>query len=187
MKFNSNGYEFQFFNGGSKVAKISATGQIYSDAGTTIITPASDFAEWTAVKGKIEDYGVGVVVQQSLTEDMIVEVADNPKVAYGVVTDRATFCGGFPKTDIELEIVKKDFMDLPVTELEEKYNAKRIAMAGHVLCKVKGTINRGDRLTVSEISGVAKTAVTVSEEISSFAIARQSYNSEDIGLIEVKL
>ncbi len=186
MSLDANGHAFRFKNNNSTVAEIASNGQIYSDAGTTISSPAADFAEWAAVIGELVNYSVGTIVQQSIDEDMKVEVCSS-QTAYGIVTDRATFCGGFAVSDADPEIVKHDFKNLSIIELEKKYNAKRIAMTGHVLCKVVGTIKRGDRLTLSPISGVARAAKTIEDKINSFAIARQSYNSNDVGMIEVRL
>ncbi|MDD5649725.1 MAG: hypothetical protein PHF86_04795, partial [Candidatus Nanoarchaeia archaeon] len=164
-------------------AKIDSSGQFYSDAGTTISSPA-DFAEWTEVEDKLENYDEGVIVQQSLSTDMLVELASKGQPVYGIVTNRATFCGGFHKSICDKQ-VREDFMNLDINELENKYNAKRVAMTGHVLCKVVGTINRGQKLVISDIPGVATCISSNNDEW--FALARQNYNSDEIGLIEVKL
>lgn len=172
---------------GNTVAKVDVYGRYYSDAGTTISSPAADFAEWATVVGDISNYDVGTVVQQSLQEDMKVDLGSEEQEPYGIVTDRATFCGGFAATDVDPEIVKQDFKTLPIEELEKKYNAKRIAMTGHVVCKVVGKVMRGQRLVLSTMPGVARAALTKDEKANSFAIARQSYDSDKIGLIEVRL
>ncbi|MDD5649594.1 MAG: hypothetical protein PHF86_04140 [Candidatus Nanoarchaeia archaeon] len=190
LSLDANGHAIRFKNSNATVAEIASNGQIYSDAGTTISSPAADFAEWAAVTGDLANYCVGTIVQQSTDEDMKVEIGTG-KIAYGIVTDRATFCGGFAVSDADPETVKHDFKNLSIEDLEKKYNAKRIAMTGHVLCKVVGTIKRGDRLTLcactSPYPGVARAAKTIEETINSFAIARQSYDSTDVGLIEVRL
>jgi hypothetical protein len=185
MEMNAHGYQWIFRNGGSVVARIDATGQYYSDAGTTIITPA-DLAEWTAVKDDISKYDVGTVIQQSETDDMVVEIAENPEIVYGIITDRAAFCGGLTVSKDEHETIKEDFQNLSTEQFEIKHNAKRVAMTGHVLCKVVGQVKRGSKLVLSNIPGVARMA-TKTELINAFAIARQSYNSENVGVIEVRL
>lgn len=78
-------------------------------------------------------------------------------------------------------------MSLSESELISKYNALKIAMTGHVQCKVFGLIKMGDRITLSNIPGVGKVATTFEEKTFSFGIARESYNSEEIGLIEIRL
>jgi hypothetical protein len=165
-------------------ASIRANGQIRSDAGTTISSPA-DFAEWTKVEGDLALYEVGTIVQQSTISNTITIAEDYEKV-YGVVTDRATFCGGLTEC-FSNELIKKDFMNLSTNELETKYNAKRIAMTGHIQCKVVGKVNIGDRLFLSTSSGVAKSAKSFEEKVFSFGIARESYSSSTVGLIEIRL
>jgi hypothetical protein len=171
---------------GNTVAKIDYTGQYYSDAGTTIISPA-DFAEWTTVKGNLDDYDLGTIVQQSEEDDLSVKLANESEFVYGVVTNRATFCGCLTEC-YKNQQMKNDFKTLSVNELEKKYNAKRIAMTGHIVCKVIGPVKRGQKLTLSEIKGVAKVAQTIEERMNAFAISRQNFESEnEIGLIEIKL
>jgi hypothetical protein len=161
-------------------ARITSSGDINA-ASFNVMAPA-DFAEWSKVEGNLSLYKVGTIVQQSETNDCTVELASSlSESIYGIITDRATFCGGLNNES------KDDFMNLKVEELETKYNAKRIAMTGHVQCKVVGTIRRGQKLTMSNITGVAKAAITQEEKMNSFAIARQSYDSTEIGLIEVRL
>jgi hypothetical protein len=182
---NDGGHEFLICEdtSGSKM-RVGSNGQIYSDAGTAISSPA-DLAEWTKVLGDLDDYDIGTIVQQS-SEDLTVEVASDPEGVYGIVTDRAAFCGALSEAYDDLEI-RKDFMALEDEELEEKYNAKTIAMTGHVVCKVTGTIKKGQRLTLSDIEGVATAASTFEQKALAFAIARQDYDSEEVGLIEVRL
>lgn len=162
------------------VFAVSTGGQIYSDAGTTITSPA-DLAEWTKVIGNLENYECGDVVMQS-SEDLTVEKAQgSPEVVYGIITDRGAFCGGI------VNGIKQDITNLLQEEYKQKYNAYKIAMTGHVKCKVKGTIKKGQRLSLSNEAGVAKAAFTFEEKVFAFAIARQDYNSEVVGLIEVRL
>jgi hypothetical protein len=160
---------------------INSNGQIYSDAGTTVSSPA-DFAEWTKVTGDLANYEVGTVVQQSDEEELAVEVATIGDALYGVVTDRATFLGAITGADkTEWKALEND------EEIEQFYNAKKIAMVGHIQCKVRGQISKGQRLTISAMAGVARAATTFEEKALAFAIARQSYDSNDVGLIEVRL
>jgi hypothetical protein len=165
---------------GDRKFRVDSTGQIYSDAGTTIITPA-DLAEWSIVEGSLESYEVGTIVQQS-DIDLTVKLADdvNNRV-YGVVTNRATFLGGL--TGIDKSILKK----LTDDEIEKEFNAKKIAMVGHVRVKVKDPIRIGQSLTLSEEVGVARAASTFEEKVLSFSIARESYDSTDVGVIEARL
>lgn len=182
---NAHGYEWRFQNGGNTVAKINAAGQYFSDASTTI-TLGADLAEWNIVKDDISKYDIGTIVQQTETDDMTVEVANNAETVYGIITDRASFCGGLTVSEAERESVRQDFHSLSVEQIEAKYNAKRVAMTGHVLCKVVGVVKRGSKLVLSDISGVARMATKI-ELVNTFAIARQNYNSNDVGMIEVRL
>jgi hypothetical protein len=170
-------------SGSLLVYRVDGTGQIYSSAGTTITTPA-DFAEWARVKGNLDDYEVGTVVMQSVDDDFTVTTANDFESVYGVVTDRATFLGGL--TDLSDE-ERKNLMNMTDDEIENKYNAKKIAMVGHIKVKVKGAVNRGQRLVLSDEPGVAQAAITTTEKMMSFAIARESHKQDDISLIEVRL
>ena len=60
-------------------------------------------------------------------------------------------------------------------------------MVGHVQVKVKGTVKKNQLLTISDAVGVARAAVTFEEKALAFAIARQEYNSDEVGLIEARL
>ena len=171
--------EFRLYSGGGIVAKIATSGQIYSDAGTTISSPA-DFAEWTKVTGNLNDFAVGTVVQQS-DEDLAVEAAVANGFVYGVVTDRATFLGAVTGADkTEWKACADD------AAIEAKYNAKKIAMVGHIQCKVVGKVARGKGLVVSGFPGIAREA-GLSERSMVFALARENHDSEEAGLIEVRL
>jgi hypothetical protein len=61
-----------------------------------------------------------------------------------------------------------------------------IALAGRVPCKVVGKINKGDILTVSNIPGVA-CATKTPEYGTIIARALESYDSTEVGVIEVKV
>jgi hypothetical protein len=61
-----------------------------------------------------------------------------------------------------------------------------IALAGRVPCKVVGKINKGDILTVSHIPGVA-CATKTPEYGTIIARALESYDSTEVGVIEVKV
>jgi hypothetical protein len=61
-----------------------------------------------------------------------------------------------------------------------------IALAGRVPCKVVGKINKGDILTVSHIPGVA-CATKTPEYGTIIARALESYDSSEVGVIEVKV
>ena len=165
---------------GDRKFKVDSTGQIYSDAGTTIFTPA-DLAEWSKVDGPLESYGVGTIVQQS-DIDLTVKLADNTdNRVYGVVTDRATFLGSLTGVD------KSFLKELTDEEIEREFNANKIAMVGHVQVRVKNPIQIGQSLTLSEEIGVARVALTFEEKALSFGIARESYDSTDVGIIEARL
>ena len=158
---------------------VSNAGQIKSDYGAAVYSPA-DFAEWTKVEGELKNYDLGTIVSQS-DIDLTVKVADDVESVYGIVTDRATFLGGLTG------VVKKEYDILEDHQIERKFNAKKIAMTGHVVVKVIGNIKVGQRLTLSSIHGVAKAAKTTEEKMFAFAFARQNYNADEIGLIEVRL
>jgi len=164
---------------GGLVFKVDSSGQIYSNTAGGISSPA-DFAEWSRVQEDYQTYEEGDIVQQSETEDLTVTLATNNENVYGTITNRAAFCGGLPNA-------KKDHMSLTDAELAEKYNAKKIALIGHVLCKVKGKIKRGERLVLSEEPGIARAAINREEKLFSFGIAREPYDSEETGKIEIKL
>jgi hypothetical protein len=61
-----------------------------------------------------------------------------------------------------------------------------IALVGRVPCRVVGKINKGDILTVSNIPGVA-TAIPTPEYGTIIARALESYDSSEVGVIEVKV
>jgi hypothetical protein len=177
-------WHLQCVSGSNTVFKVRSDGQIYSDAGTVISSPA-DFAEWTKVQGELEDYEVGDIVMQS-EDDLTVCKAENTEVVYGIVTDRAVFCGGLTEAFEDSE-VRRDALDMDEEEYSEKYNALQIAMVGHVQVKVVGTIRKNQLLTLSEIPGVARAATTFEEKALALGIARQDYDSDGVGLIEVRL
>ena len=60
-------------------------------------------------------------------------------------------------------------------------------MVGHVQVRVKNPIQIGQSLTLSEEIGVARVASTFEEKALSFGIARESYDSTDVGIIEARL
>jgi hypothetical protein len=61
-----------------------------------------------------------------------------------------------------------------------------IALVGRVPCKVVGKIRQGDMLTISHIPGVAIS--TENPEYGTIiARALESYDSSDVGVIEVKV
>jgi hypothetical protein len=61
-----------------------------------------------------------------------------------------------------------------------------IALIGRVPCKVVGTIMKGDLLTVSHIDGVATSAIT-HQCGTIIGRALESYDSTEVGIIEVKV
>jgi hypothetical protein len=156
--------------------RVTFEGEIYSDKGSYVCSGA-DFAEWCCVDGNYYDIDIGTVVAQSEEKDMaVVKATDN---IYGVSTDRASFCGGLPEAE------KGDMANLTKEELEIKYNARRIALVGHVLCKVTGKIKRNDKLVISNIPGVARAAQTSLEKMMTGMTARQAYDGDGVGLIEI--
>ena len=163
-------------NAGNIVFKVTYEGEIYSEKGAYVCSGA-DFAEWCRVDGDYRDIDLGTVVAQSEEKDMAVVKATDS--IYGIATDRATFCGGLPDAE------KGDMAKLTKEEMEIKYNARRIALVGHVLCKVTGKIKRNDKLVLSDIPGVARAAQTSLEKAMTGMVARQIYDSDDVGLIEI--
>jgi hypothetical protein len=65
-------------------------------------------------------------------------------------------------------------------------NSVIIALTGRVPCKVVGEIIKGDLMTVSDISGVA-TSTTPPASGTVIGIALENYNSDTVGIIEVKV
>jgi hypothetical protein len=61
-----------------------------------------------------------------------------------------------------------------------------IALVGRVPCLVVGNISKGDRLTISDIDGVATRSIT-GEYGTIIGRALESYNSQDVGVIEIKV
>jgi hypothetical protein len=59
-----------------------------------------------------------------------------------------------------------------------------VALVGRVPCMVIGCINKGDMLTISHVPGVA---TSTKEPIAVVARALESYNSTEVGIIEVKV
>ena len=148
--------------GSTRVFKVDATGNVI--ANTFVNSYPADFAEWCEVEGNLNDYPVGTVVQQSDT-DLVVTRATNKQSIYGVVTDRATFCGGLTRPSD---------------------NAKQIAMVGHVKARVKGPVKAGQKLTLSDVPGVGKAADSYDDRVFAFGIARETSLDEE-GVIEVRL
>jgi len=170
---------FEGYRGENRVFRVDSQGAVFGSAYYTV-SPA-DFAEWCLVQDNLDDYPVGTVVQQS-EEELVVEVAHDPESVYGVVTDRAVFCGGLTGEDIG--------DDLTPEQIEQEFGAKRIAMVGHVQLRVIGPVKIGQRLTMSETPGVARAAATDNEKVFAFAIARAAFTpdeGDEIGLIEVRL
>ena len=167
-------------SGDNIVFRVDQSGQIYSDAGTTIITPA-DLAEWNIVDGDLNDYPVGTLVQQT-DKDMVVGRAnDKSNKIYGVVTDRAAFLGGLTGID------REEQKNMSSKELEEKYNAKKITMCGHVPVRLIGPVKAGQVLSLSDKPGVAKVAETQDEKINIFAISRESKKVNEEVLVECRI
>ena len=61
-----------------------------------------------------------------------------------------------------------------------------VALVGRVPCKVVGAIHKGDPLTISDIPGVA-TSTKNPEHGTIIGRALENYNSDSVGLIEVKV
>jgi hypothetical protein len=61
-----------------------------------------------------------------------------------------------------------------------------VALVGRVPCLVTGNIAKGDMLTISNIDGVATTS-TIREWGTIIGRALESYNSSNIGTIEIKV
>ena len=151
--------------------------------------------EQVQVSGRVTDIesgesliGVNVIVKGkpmgTVTDSrgLTVKLADNTdNRVYGVVTDRATFLGSLTGVD------KSFLKELTDEEIEREFNAKKIAMVGHVQVRVKDPIQIGQSLTLSEEIGVARVALTFEEKALSFGIARESYDSTDVGIIEARL
>jgi len=166
------------FTDNTRVFTVNQDGTV--TARTYATSYPADFAEWCVVKGDLDDYSVGTVVQQS-DEPLTVETASDPEAVYGVVTDRATFCGG---------LTGQNTIGLSTEQVEHEFSAKRIAMVGHVKVRVIEPVTVGQRLTISEIPGVSRVAVTTNEKVFAFAISRQNFTpdeDDEIGLVEVRL
>ncbi|MDP2989654.1 MAG: tail fiber domain-containing protein, partial [Kiritimatiellota bacterium] len=164
-------------SGTSVKFKVAASGQIFSDYGTTV-TAGADLAEMTKVIGSRGDYPVGTLVAISLegappgsSEDMVVEKTAKPYQGnlVGVVTDRGAFTGGLIGAD------SRDLMALGTEGYLAKYNAVKVGLIGYVKVRVtdlNGKIEAGDALTSSPIPGVAMKATKAGRII---GFARQSF------------
>lgn len=175
----STGNVFEGYRGATRVFRVDSQGEVFGSAYHTV-SPA-DFAEWCIVEGDLDDYPVGTVVQQS-DKALTVETASNLESIYGVVTDRAAFCGGLTNENVGDNLTPE--------QIEHEFGAKRIAMVGHVQVRVVGLVKLGQRLTISTTPGIARAAATANEKIYSFAIARTTFTPDDgdeIGLVEVRL
>jgi hypothetical protein len=128
------------------VFSVRGDGQIFSDAGTTITSPA-DLAELTKVKGTFLDYPDGTIVSQS-EEDEEVAVVATPSIGnvLGVATDRGVFMGA-GRWGKEMSLFKGTIHDF-----EKKEGVRRISVAGYVKMRVNdenGPILPGDPLGLS--------------------------------------
>jgi hypothetical protein len=129
------------------VFSVRGDGQIFSDAGTTITSPA-DLAELTKVKGDFSLYPDGTIVSQS-PEDEEVAVVATPLIGnvLGVATDRGVFMGS-GRWGKEISAFQGTIHDF-----EEKENVWRISVAGYIKMRVNdenGPIFPGDPLGLSE-------------------------------------
>ncbi|MBP9748708.1 hypothetical protein KBD18_00735, partial [Patescibacteria group bacterium] len=147
-------FNFLTANWGSDVSGVTNTvfsvrgdGQIFSDAGTTVTSPA-DLAELTKVKGDFSLYPDGTIVSQSPDDEEVAIVA-TPDIGniLGVATDRGVFMGS-GRWGKELSAFKGTIHDF-----EEKENVRRISVAGYIKIRVNdenGAILPGDPLGLSE-------------------------------------
>ena len=149
-------FRFNFItaNWGSGVGGVTNTafavrgdGQIFSDAGTTITSPA-DLAELTKIHGPFDDYPDGTIVSQSPDDEEVAMVAV-PSIGnvLGIATDRGVFMGSGRWG--------KEIQDFPgnIHDFEVAHGVRRISVAGYIKMRVNnenGPILPGDPLGLSE-------------------------------------
>ena len=135
-------------NGGTNtVFSVRGDGQIFSDAGTTITSPA-DLAELTKIKGDFSLYPDGTIVSQSPDDEEVAMVAI-PSIGnvLGIATDRGVFMGA-GRWGKEISAFNGTIHDF-----EEKENVRRISVAGYIKIRVNdenGPILPGDPLGLSD-------------------------------------
>jgi hypothetical protein len=134
-------------NGATNTAfSVRGDGQIFSDAGTTVTSPA-DLAELTKVDGPYSLYPDGTIVSQSLQNEEVAIVAV-PEIGnvLGIATNRGVFMGS-GRWGKEIQNFSGN-----IHAFEEAYGVRRVAVAGYVKVRVNdenGPIRPGDPLGLS--------------------------------------
>ena len=145
---------------GTSATAGNITGTWTLTAGSTLEATYADMAERYTSD---EKYPAGTVLMIGGTaETTIATVAGKTRIA-GIVSSEPAY------------ILNSTLKDSVV-----------IALIGRVPCRVVGTIEKGDLLTISDIPGVATVAVNP-ECGTIIARALESYNSTEVGVIEVKV
>ncbi|MDP3710823.1 MAG: tail fiber domain-containing protein, partial [bacterium] len=144
---NSGDTEFIFRGDGTMLSDNAAT------------TPA-DVAEWTRVVGNPSDYEPGELVMFSTDNDRKATKATKGSewLLIGVVTLKPGLVG--VSYDIMQDV--SDIGKKTDAELEQVYNAKKVATIGYTPVKVStegGVLKSGDPITASSIPGVGRKAL----------------------------
>lgn len=137
------------------IFRVRGDGQIFSDAGITITSPA-DLAELTRVEGDVSNYPDGTIVAQSPDAEEVAQIADQFTPRFlGVATDRGVFMGsGRWQRQIS------QFAGT-IGQFEAANGVRRISLTGYVKMRVNdenGPIAPGDPLGISSVPGEARRA-----------------------------
>ena len=151
----------KYLNSGSAATAATITGQYTLTTGSTLQSTYADLAEYYSSDS---DYEAGTIVSINTNGD-----AD------------ATEAVGLENTNV-LGIVSTD----PAYMMNGGLTGTRvcIALAGRVPCKVIGKVNKGDLIVTSTVDGVG-TSSKNPKFGSVVGKALQSYDSDEVGLIEV--
>jgi hypothetical protein len=145
---------------GSAGTAGSITGQWTLSPGSTMNATYADMAErYTSDK----KYEVGTVLMIGGPAETTIATESSKTCIAGIVSSEPAY------------ILNSTLKDSVV-----------LALIGRVPCKVVGTIAKGDLLTVSHIDGVA-TSTTTPQCGTIIGRALESYDSSDVGIIEVKV
>jgi hypothetical protein len=145
---------------GANTTPGAMTGNWQLTAGSKFQTLSADIGERYTADG---DYPAGTVLMIGGTKETTIATFDGRYNLAGVVSTEPAY------------ILNSDLEDSVV-----------VALIGRIPCLVTGNISKGDMLTISNIDGVA-TASIDREWGTIIGRALESYNSSNVGTIEIKV
>lgn len=167
-------------NNNINVTGIAAVGGALSSENLTtqkVLSPkfycpgASNYALFLPRSGAIENGDI-VALNTSAGSEVYRKAEPSDVALVGVASEDFAIIGGGVQSDIDNFLSTNEATYVPV------------AVSGIVYTKVTGNISKGDKITISETSGVGRKA-TWGEPVIGFAI--ENFGSNSVGKIKVKL